>query len=161
MESIDVPGACWSADQGVGGQTTTKLVRHHNLTLLCNINCLPICIFKPERSDYATFRHGHPSRASHRVSGPLKHPYWGLHGPEPIVLAIAVPREQKVCLIAEPNIIREFRLLFDLVLGSQAHHNMSAAVSFYFIWILHGCRRRSFIRILCNEAQELKEPALG
>ena len=97
--------------------------------LPCDSDCLPICLFKLEQSSYATFRHGHPSRASHRVPVPLKHLAWGLHAPEPIVLAIGVPREQKVCLIAEPKIIKEFRFLFDLVLGSPAHHNTFCYVS--------------------------------
>ena len=34
------------------------------------------------------------------------------------------------------------------------HFAMSAGVSFYFIGILYGCRWRSLIRILCNEARE-------
>ena len=121
------------ADQSIRELVATpKLVKHHSLTLLCDSDCLPICIFKPEWSDYATFRHGHPSRASQKVSGPLKHLARSLYAPEPIVLAIDVPREQKVCLIAEPNIIKEFRFLLNLVLGSPAHHNTFCHVLWIF-----------------------------
>ena len=91
---------------------------------------LLICIFQPEQSNYITFRHGHPSCTSHRVPGPLRHLAWGLYAPEPIVLAIDVPREQKVCLIAKLSIIKEFRFLFDLVLGSPAHVFFALSESF-------------------------------
>ena len=96
---------------------------HYTLMLLYDSDCLSICIFKPEWSDYATFKHGCTSCASQRVPGPLKHLPWGLYVSEPIVLATNVPREPKLCLIAEPNIIKEFRFIFDPVLGSLAHHN--------------------------------------
>ena len=75
------------ADQPIRNRwsATPNLVNHHNLTLLCDSDCLPICIFRTERSNFATFRHGHPSRASPRVPGYLKHLVCGLYAPEPIV----------------------------------------------------------------------------
>ena len=47
----------------------------------------------------------------------------------PLFLAIDVPKEHEMSLIAEPNIIKEFRLPFDLVLGSPSHHSTFCYVS--------------------------------
>ena len=113
------------------------LVKHHNVTLFCDSDCLPICVFKPEQPDYATFWHHHYMSAYYRVEVPLRPLVWGLCTPEHIVLAIYVPREQKVPLIAEPNIIKECTFLFDLVLEPSAHHNICCPVSWceFFLYL--------------------------
>ena len=62
-----------------------------------------------------------------------------------------------MCLFTEQNTIKEVRILFNLVINYQdiaTYFDMSAAVSFYFIWILCGYRWRSLIRILCTAAHE-------
>ena len=58
-----------------------------------------------------------------------------MYAPEPIALAIDVPKEQEMCLIAETNVIKEFRLLFNLVLGSPAHHSTFCHVSWYVFFL--------------------------
>jgi len=106
-----------------------ELVEHRNVTLLCDSDCILVCVFKPKWSDYAMLGDGHPGRTFHRLQGPLKHLVWGLCAPEHIVLAIDMPTEQKVCFVTEPNIIKKVRVLFDLVLEPPAHHNTFCHVS--------------------------------
>ena len=72
---------------------------------------------------------GHPGCAFHRVQGPLKNLVWGLCTPKHIILAIDMARGQEVCFVAESNIIKKVRILFDLVLEPPAHHNTFCHVS--------------------------------
>ena len=60
--------------------------------------------------------------------------------------------------------LKEFRFLFDLVLGLPGHHNKFCHVSlcetlFYLdpLWV----QMKITVGILCNDAHELKDPALG
>ena len=46
-----------------------------------------------------------------------------------LILAIDMAREQEVCFIAEPNIIKKVRILFDLVFEPLAHHSTFFHVS--------------------------------
>ena len=60
--------------------------------------------------------------------------------------------------------LKECRLLFDLVFGLPGHHNKFCHMSwceflFYLdpLWV----QMKIIVRILCSEAHELKDPALG
>ena len=60
--------------------------------------------------------------------------------------------------------LKEFRLLFNLVFGLPGHHSKFCHMSwceflFYLdpLWV----QMKIIVRILCNEAHELKDPALG
>ena len=94
-----------------------ELVQHINVTLLCD--CLIDCVFKPKRSDYSIFWVGY---AFYWVQGSLKHLVWCFCAPEHTVIAINMSTESEVCFIAEPNLIKEVRILFNLILEQLAQH---------------------------------------
>ena len=98
-----------------------KLVQHINVMLFCDSNSLLICIFKPKQSNYSIFWDSHPNHAFHIVHGLLKHLVWGFCAP---IHTYCIDRstEPEVCFVAEPNIIKEVRILFNLILKPLAHH---------------------------------------
>ena len=102
------------------------------------------------------FLESHPGRTFHRVQGPLKHLVCGFCAPVDTVITIDMFTEPEMYFVAEPNIIKEVRVLFNLVLKPPAHHQtFFHCVSLCLIWILYGYSWRSFFNILCSDAREI------
>ena len=64
-------------------------------------------------SDNSMFLDSHPDHSFYSVQKLLKHIFWSL---EHTIIAIDMSRESEVGFAAELNIIKEIRILFNLVL---------------------------------------------
>ena len=144
-ETTQVRSTSWSADWGIDGRATPfvdcmwschilleplhifipittsskyppELVQLINITLLCDRDCLLVCLFKPKRSDYSMFWYGHLGSAFHKVQGLLKHLICTFYSPVHTVIAIDMSTEPDMCFVAKPNTIKKVRILFNIVL---------------------------------------------
>ena len=93
-----------------------------NVTSLCYRDCVLVGVFKPKRSDFFMLWDGHLGRAFQTVEGPLRLLTRCFGVPIHTVIATEMSIEPEVCLYAEPNIIKEVRILFNLDLEPAAHH---------------------------------------
>ena len=109
-------------------ETIARLNSHHdvfqapsitclaiNVTLPRDSDCLLVCIFKTKR-----FWDGHLAVHFHR--GPLKQLVCGFCAPVHIVMVIDKSTEPEVCFVAEPNIIKDVKILSNLFLELPAYH---------------------------------------
>ena len=83
---------------------------------LCDSDCLLDGVFKPKRSNYSMCWDVNPGRAFHIVQGLLKHLVLVICAPVHTVIATDMSIEPEARLVSEPNIIKEVRIFFNIVL---------------------------------------------
>ena len=111
-----------SIDTTTCSKVSPELIQHIDVTLLCDSDYLFVCVFKPKWFDYSLFWDGYPDYAFHKVQGPMKNLVWGFCAPVHTVIAIEMSTEPKMGFVVKPNIIKEVRILLNLVLESPANH---------------------------------------